>query len=119
MKLTRAQKKAKLQAVAEVLIEELLEWDEQNQTPNMTQIEDEVLKVRQRFGQEIAGVVLEGQGASEPVENPLCVQCGQPLRYKGRKGKHVESRLGGMKVKRGAYYCKDCASSFFPPRPPT
>jgi hypothetical protein len=119
MKLTRAQKKAKLQAAAEALIEELLAWDEQNQAPNMTQIEDEVLKLRQQFGQEMAGVVLEGQVAREPAENPLCLQCGKPLRYKGRKGKQVESRLGGMKVKRGAYYCQDCASSFFPPRPPT
>jgi uncharacterized protein YhaN len=119
MQLTRAQKKAKLQAAAEALIEQLLSWDEQNQAPNMTQIEDEVLQLRQRFGQEMAGVVLEGQVAREPVETLLCVKCGKPLRYKGRKGKDIESRLGGMTVERGAYYCKNCASSFFPPRPAT
>lgn len=119
MKLTRAQKKAKLQAAAEAVIEQLLEWDEQHQAPNMTQIEDEVLKLRQRFGQEMAGVVLEGQAAQQPVENPLCVKCGKPLRYKGRKRKGVESRLGGMEVERGYYTCQDCESRFFPPRPTT
>lgn len=119
MKLTRAQKKAKLQAAAEVVIEQLLEWDEQNQAPNMTQIEDEVLKLRQQFGQRMAGVVLEGQVAQPPVENPLCIKCGKPLRYKGQKRKGVESRLGEVKVKRGYYTCKDCASRFFPPRPTT
>jgi hypothetical protein len=119
MKLTRAQKRAKLQAAVEALIEELLAWDEQNQAPNLTQIEDEVLKLRQQFGQEMAGVVLAGQEARDAVENLLCLKCGKVLRYKGRKGKGIESRLGGIQVERGAYYCQECASSFFPPRPAT
>jgi hypothetical protein len=119
MKLTRAQKRAKLEASAAVLIEQMLDWDEKNVRPNLTQIEDEVLKLRQQFGEEMAGVILEGQEARQPVENPLCPQCGKPMRAKGEKRKDVESRLGGMKVERGYYYCPDCASGFFPPRPTT
>jgi DNA repair exonuclease SbcCD ATPase subunit len=119
MKLTRAQKKAKLEAAAAELIEQMLDWDEKNQRPNLTQIEDEVLKLRQQFGEEMAGVMLEGQEARQPVENPLCPQCGKPMRYKGEKRKDVESRLGSMEVERGYYHCPDCASGFFPPRPTT
>jgi len=119
MKLTRAQKKAKLEAAAAELIEQMLDWDEQHERPNLTQIEDEVLKVRQHFGQEVAGVMLEGQVARQPVENPLCPACGQPMRYKGQKRKDVESRLGGMAVERGYYHCPDCESGLFPPRPTT
>lgn len=115
MKLTRAQKRAKLQAAAEALIDQLLEWDEENQAPNLTQLEDEVLELRQQFGQEMAEVVLAGQVAKEPVETPRCQKCGKPLRNKGRKGKGIVSRLGEMTIERGVYYCKDCASSFFPP----
>jgi hypothetical protein len=51
MKLTRAQKETKLREVAEELIQQALEWDEENKTPNLTHIEDEVLMLlRQRFG---------------------------------------------------------------------
>jgi len=116
MQLTRAQKKAKLEAAAAELIEQMLDWDEKNQRPNLTQIEDEVLKLRQQFGEEMAGVMLAGQEARQPVENP---QCGKPMRYKGEKRKDVESRLGGMEVERGYYHCINCASGFFPPRPTT
>jgi hypothetical protein len=58
MKLTRAQKKAKLEAAAAVLIEQLLDWDEANGRPNLTAIEDEVLKLRQQFGQEMAAALV-------------------------------------------------------------
>lgn len=115
MKQTRAQKKAKLQAAAEGLIEQLLDWDEQNARPNLTAIEDEVLKLRQQFGQELADVLVEGQETRQPVEALSCPQCGKPMRYKGQKHKAVESRLGGLEVERGYYYCAACASGSFPP----
>ena len=119
MKLTRAQKKAKLQARAEAIIEVLLDWEEGEARPNLTQIEDEVLKLRQQFGQAMVAVVLAGQEARQPIEHPSCAQCRQAMRYKGEKQKAVESRLGGLQVERGYYYCDDCASGLFPPRPAT
>ena len=60
MKLTLTQKEAKLREVAERLIQQALKWDEENKTPNLTQIEDEVLMLRQRFGQEVAAVMVAG-----------------------------------------------------------
>jgi len=60
MKLTHTQKEAKLREVAERLIQQALKWDEENKTPNLTQIEDEVLMLRQRFGQELAAVMVAG-----------------------------------------------------------
>lgn len=119
MKLTRAQKKAKLAKAAEELIEQLLDWDEATERPNLTQIEEAVLAVRQRFGQELAGVVVEGQEAQQPAQTPLCPTCGEPLRDKGRKRKAVESRLGGLRVERGYYYCARCEGGVFPPGPAT
>lgn len=118
MKLTRAQKKAKLEAAAERLIEQLLDWDEENARPNLTAIEDEVLHLRQQFGEEMAEVMVAGQEARQPVD-VVCPHCGKLLRYKGQKRKAVESRLGGFAVERGYYYCAACASGFFPPGRPT
>jgi hypothetical protein len=116
MKLTRTQKKAKMQAAAEKLIEQLLDWDEGNARPNLTAIEDEVLKIRWQFGKEMADVMVKGQEAHQPVENPHCSQCGKAMRYKGQKRKGVESRLGGIEIERGYYSCAACESGSFPPR---
>lgn len=119
MKLTRSQKKAKLAKAAEELIEQMLEWDESNERPNLTQIEDAVLALRQRFGQELVSVVVAGQEARQPVQAPLCPTCGEPMRDKGRKGKALESRLGELELMRGYYYCSRCESGVFPPGPTT
>ncbi len=119
MQQTRAQKKAKLQAAADRLIEQLLDWDERSTRPNLSAIEDEVLKLRQQFGQEMANVVVEGQEGGQSVEAPSCIHCEKAMRYKGQKRKEVESLLGGIEVVRGYYYCAACASGFFPPGPTT
>jgi hypothetical protein len=115
MKFTRAQKEAKLRKAADELIDRLLAWDEENRSPNLTQIEDEVLALRQRFGQEAVTVLLAGQEAQQPVANPQCEQCGAEMRYKGQKERAVESRVGGLAIERGHYYCACCQSGFFPP----
>ena len=119
MKLTRAQKEAKLRKAAEEMIKGLLDWDEQNAAPNLTAIEDEVLVLRQRIGQAMVAVVVGGQAAQQPVENPRCPGCGREMRTKGEKRRTVESRVGGVEVERGYYYCACCKSGFFPPGPPT
>ena len=119
MELTRAQKQAKLRKAADEMIEKLLAWDEENSAPNLTQIEDEILALRQRMGEEMLTVVLAGQAASQPTENPKCPTCGAEMRYKGQKGKAVESRVGGLEVERGYYYCARCQSGLFPPGPTT
>ena len=54
MKRSREQKKVELLAEAEALIESLLDWDERTSKPNLSQIEDEVLDLRRRFGQRLA-----------------------------------------------------------------
>lgn len=44
MKHTREQKRAKLLAEAQAVIEEFLDWEEQAAQPKLTEIEDEVLE---------------------------------------------------------------------------
>jgi DNA repair exonuclease SbcCD ATPase subunit len=119
MKLTRAQKRARLEKAAQALIERLLDWEEANQTPNLTQIEDEVLALRQQFGQAMVSAVVAGQEAQQPSEAPRCPSCGAVMRPKGRKRKAVESRLGVVALDRAHYHCARCESGLFPPGPPT
>ena len=119
MKHTRKQKEAQLLAEAQSVIEEFLNWEEQTDKPNLTQIEDIVLRLRERLGQRMADVAIGDQDAKQPAEAPTCPTCGETLRYKGQKGTEVASRIGEIDLERGHYYCARCHSGLFPPGPPT
>ena len=115
MKHTREQKRAQMLAAAEAAIEELLDWEEQANKPNLTVIEEEVLRVREGFGERLAEVVLADQDAKQPVTDPACPNCGEAMRYKGQKRVDTESRVGLLAIDRGHYYCAHCESGLFPP----
>ena len=115
MRYTREQKRAALLQAAEAMIEEYLDWEEQAVAPNLSQIEAAVLQVRRALSERLAEVALDDQDAVQPVEAPLCAQCGEPLRYKGQKGRSVESLVGTLHFKRAYYHCPHCRNGVFPP----
>lgn len=118
MKLTRAQQEAKLRDAAEEIIQSLLAWNEAREEPTLTEMEDVILELRQRMGQEMLRIVLAGQEAQAPVEVPVCPACGEEMRTKGGKRRKVESRVGSVALERTHYYCARCQSGLFPPGPP-
>jgi hypothetical protein len=119
MKQTRAQKEAQLRKAADELIEAFLAWDEENSTPKLTEMEEVILRLRREMGQEMLAVALAGQELSQSAASPPCPECGSAMRYKGKKERAIESRVGGVELERGYYYCACCQSGFFPPGPST
>jgi formamidopyrimidine-DNA glycosylase len=115
-KVTRAAMKAELLAKAEATIEQFLDWVEQTDRPNLTQIEDAVLDFRQQLGQAMAETAVNAQPSVTPVPGPPCPQCGREMHSKDNKGKTVTARVGPMKVERSYYYCPHCQAGLFPPR---
>jgi len=115
MKKTREQKKAKLMVRLEKAADELLDWEEENDRPNLTQVEDIVLKLRKEVGEEMADEILGEMGGKTPVPGPACPKCGKEMRYKGQREKHIESRAGEMEYERGYYACPECDKGLFPP----
>ena len=115
-KLTRAEKKAALMQRAEALIEQLLDWTETTSKPNLTQIEDLALDLRQQFGQALSETAIASQENVEPVMLPNCPQCGKPMRPKGAKPKTVVARVGTLQLARQHFYCPACEQGLFPPR---
>ena len=117
MSRTRAELKAELEAEATRLIEETLAWNEQTETPTLTEIEEQVLKFRKVLGERLAQALIEAQPTVEPVLVG-CPQCGHPMHQKRRRQRRrVESRVGSMHLQRAYYYCKHCRSGLFPPGP--
>jgi len=111
------QKKAKeeLLAEAELMVDKLLKWDEENEAPTLTQIEDIILELRQEMSTKMACTLVESQEEKQSVPGPACAECGEEMRYKGQKSSVVESRVGGIQVERGYYYCPKCQAGHFPP----
>jgi NADH pyrophosphatase NudC (nudix superfamily) len=116
MKRTREQKREALLKAAQAMIEELLDWEERTERPNLTQIENRVAQLRQQLGQRMAEMVIADQDAAQPAEAPICPGCGERMRYKGQKRKTVESRLGTLAIERGYYHCSRCKKRIFPPQ---
>jgi hypothetical protein len=100
---------------AEAAIDELLDWHLSTAEPNLGQVEQKVLKIRQRLSERMSQTVIENQAAVRPVPGPTCQQCGAEMRYKGMKGLQVSSWVGELQLDRGYYYCEQCRSGLFPP----
>jgi hypothetical protein len=115
MKLSRDEKRVRLEMKARQVIEDYLDWEDQHPKPNLTEMEDVILKLRKELGREMAQMILEAQEERKPVPGPKCPKCGEEMRYKGQKGNQVESRVGLLEIERGYYYCPKCKESIFPP----
>jgi uncharacterized protein with PIN domain len=115
MKKSAEELKAEFLAGAEELFDELMEWDENTPDVTLTQLEEVVLKMRKRLGEQMAQAVVERQENRQPAEKQICPECGGEMIDKGQKDNHVESMLGGIELERSYYYCPKCRKGDFPP----
>ena len=76
MKKNREELQAEFLAEAKELFDELMDWDDANEAPNLTQIEDVVLELRKRFGERITEKLLLRQEQRQPAERVYCSKCG-------------------------------------------
>jgi len=114
MKKTRGQLEKELEGKTKEAVKKLLDWNEAHAAPDLTQIEEILLELREELGKEFAASLVSNQEKVEPVVE-RCGTCGQEMRNKGRKRKVVESRVGGIELERGYYYCPECGAGIFPP----
>lgn len=94
---------------------EMAEWNARHQQATFDELEQQVLKARKRFGEQLMRAVLEKRAEVRVVPGPACRECGTEMRYKGQKERQVMSSIGETPVKRGHYYCSVCKRSVFPP----
>ena len=111
----REQLKAEMMAAAAASIEELVSWMDRNQAPNLREIEEAVLKIRQQMSEQMTKAVVQRQESVRPVPGPVCAKCGEEMRYKDSHTKQVTSWAGEIEIERGYYYCDRCRRGLFPP----
>lgn len=115
MKKKQEQLKSKFLTEAEAIFDELMAWEENTTEPDLSQIEEIVVKLRKRLEKDLAMAVIERQEKREPTERPKCVKCGVKMENKGKKHNRVESLVGELELERGYYYCPKCKQGHFPP----
>lgn len=100
---------------AERMYDELHAWRAQHLDASFDEIGDQVTPYRR----ELVSRLLEQLAveADECVEAPVCEQCGQAMRYRGKPERTVGHREGEVKIERAYYYCDPCGVSLFPPGP--
>ncbi|MCI0354013.1 MAG: hypothetical protein L0099_03090 [Acidobacteria bacterium] len=115
MRRPRAEVQAGLMQQAAQAVEELLDWADSRAAPTLTEIEDQVLKLRQRLSAAMAQGVMEAPATVAPAQRPVCPACQRRLHFKAKKGTTVESRAGRRRLERGDDYCEHCRRGIFPP----
>lgn len=115
MKRTREQIKAELMKRIEKEIDEMLDWREGSAPPNLSQIEEEILKTRKGISQAMIEGLISGEESQGPVKAPECPKCHVEMENKGKRERVVETRLGTLRMKREYYACPECGEGFFPP----
>lgn len=93
MSSTRAELRAKLLAEAEQAVDDLLDWTEQTPRPNLTQIEQAVLKLHKQLSEQAAQAVIAAQDAQRPVPGPVCPTCQREMHYKWNCGNTIFKKI--------------------------
>ena len=83
MKKSAEELKGEFLAGAEELFDELMEWDKNTPEVTLTQIEEVVLKMRKRLGEQMAHAVVERQENKQPAQKQECPECGGEMVDKG------------------------------------
>ena len=69
---SRREQKAKMMKQAEEEIEKWLDWMEEAEAPDLSSIEEIVLKLRKRIGERMTEEVIENQESVRLVPGPVC-----------------------------------------------
>lgn len=115
-KVREAERRAALEDMATECIAEVRAWSAAHPQAKWDELEEAVLRARQRFGERLLQAVVEERAEVRPVPGPPCAQCGTEMHYKGPKSRYVVSSLGETQLERGYYYCPQCKVGVFPPR---
>jgi len=113
MKDTKEDLKQRLMKEAETTINRMLEEAGEGEQLTITEIE----RLAHQAGEQVMVAITQTLVGAEAQqkEDQMCPACGQKMRNKGLKGKHIITETGEVRVERHYYYCETCRTGIFPP----
>lgn len=102
---------------AERMYDELHAWRAAHLDASFDEIGDQVTPYRRELVSKLVEQLAEE--ADESVEAPICEECGQAMRYRGKPERTVDHREGEVALERAYYHCDRCEAGLFPPGPTT
>jgi len=113
MPMSQEELKAKVLADAETVVTAMLKDGRVNGAMTLSEMEVVVGKMGDQLVQQVMQRLVE---QTQEVEGErTCGECGEKLRYKGRKKKRVVTLRGEVELERAYYVCRACGTSVFPP----
>jgi hypothetical protein len=113
--------RGKLEEMFRERMEEFVEWKGEERAYTFEEIEEEALVIGRALVREMIGVAVVEEGVKEERHRarpePNCEGCERPMRYSGRRGRRIDSKVGGVRIERAYYHCPSCKVGFFPPGP--
>jgi predicted RNA-binding Zn-ribbon protein involved in translation (DUF1610 family) len=107
--------KAQMMAEAEEVIDKLLAGAGEKENLMLSDIERLVRMAGQRVMERFTQDLVQAEAGME--ESSVCPECGQKMKYKGQKARHLATETGEVSLKRAHYYCPRCRKGVFPPGP--
>lgn len=107
--------KGRLMAQLEITIEQLIAHQAPSDKMTLSAMERLVKQAGGEIEAQVLQALIEAHEATQDAERPVCPECQQPMRNKGKQQRKVVTEAGEIEVKRSYYYCEQCHVGFFPP----
>jgi uncharacterized protein with PIN domain len=107
--------KARMMGEVEKVIERLLTERSAKEELTLSDIERLVRAAGQEVMRGFTGELVEEE--AQKAQGRTCPECGQEMRYKGKKRRDLATETGEVRLERAYYYCPICRKGVFPPRP--
>ena len=115
MSSSKASLKVRLMVQAEAAIDGLLAGEGVPAHATLTDIEQAVLGVRQQLEPGLTRELVAERATEVTRAWPICPECGQKLKAKGKRRRRVVTETGEVTLEREYYHCAPCGSGLFPP----
>jgi tRNA(Ile2) C34 agmatinyltransferase TiaS len=113
---SRTALKEQMMAAAEEIINGLLAEADKKEVLQLSDIERLVRSAGEAMMGQLTTELVEVEAQQAVSDN--CPECGQKMRYKGKKSRYVHTETGEVRLTRGYYYCPTCRQGHFPPGSP-
>lgn len=107
--------KARVMAELETTIEQLIAQQPPSDQVTMSDMERLVKQAGSAIEAQVMQALAEAHETARTPDRPLCSECQQAMRNKGKQRRKVVTEAGEIEVQRTYYYCDQCRVGIFPP----